>query len=160
MSLAAVSSIGSPASDNETIFSSSKLGLKHVWNDFNVFHAPRNSFIVLRKDGIEISKLDPRKSAPDPPLNYEIMLEKVSTILQDMGEIDTVAILLELEKNGFKDIFGLNESEWEELRKMGYGDQNQVMEPLDRMAEAGAIKKKIRPRLEGGKIVPRVMWSL
>ncbi len=145
--------------DGETVFSSSRLGLNHVWDEFDVFTAPRNSIIKLTRDRVEIGKLDPRRTALDPKLDEGILLEESLRILRRRGEMDTISLLLSLARDGFEKVFGLEKEEWTRFYRMGWGDQNQVMEPLAEMAEKGLIKKRVRPNLEGGVEVPRVFWS-
>ncbi len=145
--------------DDETIFSSSRLGLAHVWDEFDIFTAPRNSLIKLTRDRVEISKLDPKRTALDPKLDEDILLEESLRVLRKRGEMDTISLLLSLAKDGFEKVFGLDKGEWTRFYRMGWGDQNQVMEPLADMAEKGLIGRIVRPRVEGGVTVPRVFWS-
>ena len=145
--------------DGETIFSSSRLGLAHVWDDFDVFTAPRNSLIKLTRDCVEISKLDPKRTALDPRLDEGILLEESLRVLRKRGEMDTISLLRSLAKDGFEKVFGLEKGAWMKFYGMGWGDQNQVMEPLAWMAEKGLIGRIVRPRVEGGATVPRVLWS-
>jgi len=145
--------------DGEAVFSSSRLGLTHVWDEFDVFTAPRNSLIKLTRDRIEISKLDPKRTALDPKLDEGVLLGESLRVLRERGEMDTISLLLSLAKDGFEKVFGLEKGEWTRFYRMGWGDQNQVMEPLAEMAEKGLIRKIVRPRVEGGVTVPRVLWS-
>lgn len=146
--------------EDEAIFSSSKLGLSHVWDDFDVFHAPRNSFIKLSRKGVEISQLCSARNAPDPYLNPSILRDKIVDHLKKKGAIDSVAVLISLEKEGFRETFNLEEEEWKRLLKIGYGDQNQLMENLNQFASDGFIHKKIIFREEGGVKVPRIFWYI
>ena len=145
--------------DGETMFSSSRLGLAHVWDEFDVFTAPRNSLIKLTRDRVEISKLDPGRTALDPTLDEDVLLEESLRVLRERGEMDTIKLLRALAKDGFERAFGLEKEEWTRLYRMGWGDQNQVMEPLAEMAKKGLIGKVVRPSVEGGVTVPRVLWS-
>ena len=145
--------------DGETIFTSSRLGLASLWDEFDVFTAPRNSLIKLTRDRVEISKLDSNRDAPDPKLDEDALLEHSLRVLNEKGEMDSVGLLLALAQGGWEDVFGLDRESWLSLYRAGWGDQNQVMEPLAEMAEKGLIGKKVRTRLEGGVEVPRVFWS-
>jgi len=145
--------------DDETVFSSSRLGLADVWDEFDVFTAPRNSLIKLTRDRVEISKLDPKRDALDPKLDEGILLEESLRVLRKRGELDTINLLLSLAKDGFEKVFGLEKGEWMRFYRLGWGDQNQVMEPLAEMVKKGFIRKIVRPRVEGGVTVPRVLWS-
>jgi hypothetical protein len=145
--------------DGETIFTSSRLGLASLWDEFDVFSAPRNSLIKLTRDRVEISKLDPNRNAPDPKLDEGTLLRHSLRVLKEKGEMDSVGLLLALAKGGWEEVFGLDRESWLSLYRAGWEDQNQVMEPLAKMAEKGLIRKKVWPRLEGGVEVPRVFWS-
>jgi hypothetical protein len=145
--------------DGETMFSSSRLGLTHVWDEFDVFTAPRNSLIKLTRDRIELSKLDPGRTALDPKLDENVLLEESQRVLRERGEMDTIKLLRALAKDGFERAFGLEKEEWTRLYRRGWGDQNQVIEPLAEMAKKGLIGKVVRPSVEGGVTVPRVLWS-
>ncbi|MCK4317657.1 hypothetical protein KAW53_02745 [Candidatus Bathyarchaeota archaeon] len=145
--------------DGETIFTSSRLGLASLWDEFDVFSAPRNSLIKLTRDRVEISKLDPNRNAPDPKLDEDTLLRHSLRLLKEKGVMDSVGLLLALAQGGWEEVFGLDRESWLSLYRAGWEDQNQVMEPLAKMAEEGLIRKKVRPRLEGGVEVPRVFWS-
>lgn len=145
--------------DGETIFTSSRLGLASHWDEFDVFSAPRNSLVRLTRDRIEVKKLDPDRKAPDPRLDEEALLGHSLRVLRERGELDSVGLLLALAQGGWDEVFGLDRESWLSLYRMGWGDQNQVMEPLAEMAEKGLIGRKVRPSVEGGVTVPRVLWS-
>ncbi|MBN2334331.1 hypothetical protein JXL21_02145 [Candidatus Bathyarchaeota archaeon] len=145
--------------DGETMFTSSRLGLSHVRDMFDVFTAPRNSLIKLTRDRVEVEKLDPSRRAPDPKLDEDALLRYSLRVLREKGELDSVGLLLALAPEGWEEAFGLDRESWLSLFRIGWGDQNQVMEPLAEMAEKGLIGRKVRPHLEGGVEVPRVFWS-
>jgi len=145
--------------DGETMFTSSRLGLAGLRGELDVFRAPRNSLIRLTRDRIEVAKLDPSRHAPDPDLDEEELLEQSLRILRERGEMDSVALLLALNRGGFEEAFHVPPEEWRRIYLMGHGDQNQVMEPLATAAARGRMGCRVRTMQEGGVDVPRVFWS-
>ena len=145
--------------DGETMFSSSHLGFGDVKKDMDYFHAPRNSFIKMTKDSIEITKLDASRKAVDPHLNMSVFREEVTDILMK-GAMTSLEIILELSKPRGGRIFGMEDDLWMKFVKMGWGDQNQVIDPMEQLTEEGSVNRKLVQRMEGGIIVPRFVWSL
>ncbi len=145
--------------DGETMFSSSHLGFEDVKDDMDIFHAPRNSFIKMTRDKIEVTKLDPSRKAHDPHLNMSVFREEVTELLKK-GDKTSVEIILELNKSGGDRIFGMSAAGWKELVEVGWGDQNQVIDPLEQLIEEGSVVRKLEQRMEGGIHVPRFVWSL
>ncbi|MCW4049209.1 MAG: hypothetical protein NWE89_05670 [Candidatus Bathyarchaeota archaeon] len=146
--------------DDETMFSSSSLGFQNVKEDFDVFTAPRNSFIKLTRDKIEISKLDANRKAPELKVNIDAFREEVTRVLTEKSPLYSLEILLMLDKGGGEKIFGITLEEWKAIQKLGWGDQNQIMDPLIQIAHEGAIKRCVEHRVEVGITVPRIIWSL
>ncbi|MBT6605161.1 hypothetical protein HOB36_08755 [Candidatus Bathyarchaeota archaeon] len=145
--------------DGETMFSSSHLGFEDVKEDMDIFHAPRNSFIKMTRDSITITKLDSTRNAVDPHLNMDIFREEITKLLKKSA-MTSVDIIIELNKSGGERIFGMEMAEWKDLVKVGWGDQNQVIDPLEQLAEDGSVIRKLEQRMEGGNYVPRFVWSL
>jgi len=145
--------------DGETMFSSSHLGFAEVQDDMDFFHAPRNSFIKMTRDRIEISKLDPSRNAPGTHLNIGIFREEITELLKKSA-MTSVEIINELNKSGGERVFGMDEEDWKELVKVGWGDQNQIIDPLEQLAEEGSVVRRLEQRMEGGNHVPRFVWSL
>ena len=146
--------------DNETMFSSSPLGFSHVENDFNIFEAPRNSFIKMTREGFEITRLDGNRSAPSTPVDRMGFKDEIIHVLGEHGKQTGLDLLLKLNKKGGGRLFGVSHEEWKELQRIGWGDQNQIMDNLNLMVEEGLIQRSIEQHPEGGIIVPRVVWSL
>jgi len=67
---------------------------------------------------------------------------------------------LRLEEAGGDKAFNISIDRWKELQKMGWGDQNQLIDNLNLMVDEGLIDRTIEQYPEGGVIVPRVVWSL
>lgn len=145
--------------DGETMFSSSHLGFAEVQDDMDFFHAPRNSFIKMTRDRIEISKLDPYRNAPGIHLNMSVFREEITELLKKSA-MTSVEIIIELNKSGGERVFGMDEADWKELVKVGWGDQNQIIDPLEQLAEEGSVVRRLEQRMEGGNHVPRFVWSL
>ncbi len=145
--------------DGETMFSSSHLGFAEVQDDMDFFHAPRNSFIKMTRDRIEITKLDPSRKASNPHLYMCIFREEITELLKK-GAMTSVEIIIELSESGGERVFGMDEADWKELVKVGWGDQNQIIDPLEQLVEEGSVVRRMEQRMEGGNHVPRFVWSL
>jgi hypothetical protein len=146
--------------DNETMFSSSSLGFKHVEDEFNVFSAPRNSLIKMTRDGFKITRLDPNRNAPASPIDRWGFRDAVIGVLGEKGKQTCLELLLTLNASGGEKMFNISSEEWKELQRIGWGDQNQIMDCLNLMVEEGLINRSIEQHPEGGIVVPRVVWSL
>ena len=146
--------------DNETMFSSSPLGFQHIAKDFNIFQAPRNSLIKMTRDGFEITRLDTKRTAPDTPVNRYEFRDEVIRELGEHGKLTCLDLLLNLNKAGGEKVFDISLDEWKELQRIGWGDQNQIIDNLNLMVEEGLINCSVEPYHEGGVIVPRIFWSL
>ena len=145
--------------DDETMFSSSHLGFADVKDDMDFFHAPRNSFIKMTRDSIEITKLNTSRNAPDPHMNMGVFREEITELLKKKA-LTSVEVILALSKSGGERVFDMDESDWKELVKVGWGDQNQIIDPLEQLAEEGSVVRRLEQRMEGGNYVPRFVWSL
>ncbi len=145
--------------DGETMFSSSHLGFAEVQDDMDFFHAPRNSFIKMTRDRIEITKLDPSRKASNPHL-YMCVFREVITELLKKGAKTSFEILIELNESGGERVFGMDEADWKELAKVGWGDQNQIIDPLEQLVKEGSVNRRLEQRMEGSNHVPRFVWSL
>ncbi|TFH15007.1 hypothetical protein E4H04_09220 [Candidatus Bathyarchaeota archaeon] len=145
---------------DEAMFCSSPLGFGHVADDFDLFTAPRNSFIKMTRDGFEVSRLDKGRDAPATPVDRYGFMDEVIRLLGECGKQTCLELLLKLNEAGGERLFGVNLGEWKELQRIGWGDQNQTMDNLNLMMEEGLISRAIEQRQEGGIVVPRVVWSL
>ena len=145
--------------DGETMFSSSHLGFAGVKDDMDIFHAPRNSFIKMTRDRIEITKLDPYRNAPDPHLNMSKFKEVITELLKKR-DMTSVEIIIALNESGGTRVFGMEDAPWMEFVEIGWGDQNQVIDPMEQLTEEGSVVRKLEQRMEGGILVPRFVWSL
>ena len=72
----------------------------------------------------------------------------------------SVEIILALNESKGARVFGMEDAPWMELVEMGWGDQNQVIDPLEQLTEEGLVVRKLEQRMEGGIHVPRYVWSL
>jgi hypothetical protein len=146
--------------DNETMFSSSPLGFKHVEDQFNIFTAPRNSLIKMTRTGFKITRLDTCRDAPATHIDRVGFRDAVINVLGEKGKQTCLDLLLNLNMSGGEKMFGISLDEWKELQRIGWGDQNQIMDYLNLMVEEGLINRTIEQHPEGGIVVPRVVWSL
>jgi glucosamine--fructose-6-phosphate aminotransferase (isomerizing) len=146
--------------EGESMFASSRVGLSHLGDAFNVFRAPSNSLIELTPGGAKITRLDPRRSFPDLNLNATVFEGHVKRLLGERGESDCFGLLIPLLREGYGESYGIEAERWRELVRLGYGDANDLIEPLEQLAGCGRIRRRVKRRVEGGVTVPRVMWSL
>jgi len=146
--------------DGESMFASSKIGFDHIKDAFNVFRAPSNSLIKLTPGEAEITRLDAARSFPDLTLDIGIFEGYVKRLLGEKGELDSYDLLIPLLKRGYGEAYSVEQDEWRRLVRLGYGDTNDLFEPLEQLAGWGRIRRTVKHRAEGGVTVPRVMWSL
>jgi hypothetical protein len=144
---------------DETMFCSSPLGFGHVADDFDIFTAPRNSFIKMTRDGFEISRLDNSRDAPATPVDWMGLRDEVIRLLGECGKQTCLSMLLKLNDAGGEKLFGVSLGEWKELQRIGWGDQNQIMDNLNQMYREGLVNRAVEQHLEGGITVPRIVWS-
>jgi hypothetical protein len=145
---------------DEAMFCSSPLGFGHVADDFDIFTAPRNSFIKMTRDGFEISRLDKGRDAPATPVDWMGFRDEVIRLLGECGKQTCLSLLLKLNDAGGEKLFGVSLGEWKELQRIGWGDQNQIMDNMNLMMEEGLISRAVEQHQEGGITVPRIVWSL
>ena len=74
-----------------------------------------------------------------------------------MTSLELILALMEVEDSN---IFGLNGEDWSYLVKEGWGDQNQLIDPMLELAKEGVIKRSTEGRVEGGQSISRVVWTL
>ncbi|HUV33843.1 MAG TPA: hypothetical protein VMW22_02860 [Candidatus Desulfaltia sp.] len=84
----------------------------------------------------------------------------VKRLLGEKGELDSYDLLIPLLRRGYGEAYGIEPDAWRMLVRLGYGDANDLFEPLEQLAEWGRIRRHVERRVEGGVTVPRVMWSL
>jgi len=148
------------AGDGESMFASSRVGFTHLEDAFNVFRAPSNSLIKLTPGDVEVTKLDTRRSFPDLTLDIAVFEEHAKMVLGEKGELDSYDLLIPLLRRGYGESYGIEADRWRELVRLGYGDANDLFEPLEQLARWGRVRRRVNHRVEGGVTVPRVMWSL
>ncbi len=146
--------------DDESMFASSRVGFSHVKDAFNVFRAPSNSFIKLTSGDVEVTKLDAQRSFPDLTLDTAAFEGHVKRLLKEKGELDSYDLLILLLRKGYGEAYGIEPDRWSELMQAGYGDTNELFEPLEQLAGWVWIRRSVKHRVEGGVTVLRVMWSL
>lgn len=145
--------------DNEVMFSSSPYGFEHVKEEMDVFPAPRNSFIKMTRDGLEISKLDKNRHAGTKKPRKEAFREILFGLLEEKGPMHCVEIIIAMTEMDAGKVFDMDAEEWKSFVKAGWGDQNEVIEVLELLTEEGSIVKTLEYRPEGGNNVPRYVWS-
>jgi hypothetical protein len=86
--------------------------------------------------------------------------DEVIRLLGECGKQTCLSLLLKLNEAGGEKLFGISLGEWKELQRIGWGDQNQIMDTLNEMYREGLINRTVEQHPEGGIIVPRIIWSL
>ncbi len=144
--------------NGENMFSS-RIGLNHVEDRFNIFKAPNNSLIKLTPGDMEVTKLDETRSFPNLQMDIGLFGKNVSRLLRERGELDSFGLLIPLLQRGYDEAYGIEPDKWREIVKLGYGDANDHFEALEQLTKWGRIRRSVKQREEAGIIVPRVMWS-
>ena len=145
--------------DNETMFSSSPYGFEDVKEEMDVFSAPRNSFIKMTRDRIEISKLDGNRDAGTKKPRKSAFKDMLYGLLSEKGPMHCIDIIIAMTEMDARKVYGMDETEWKEFVKVGWGDQNEVIDVLEQLTEEGSLVKTLERRMEGGNVVPRYVWS-
>jgi hypothetical protein len=146
--------------DDETMFSSSPLGFEDVKEEMDVFLAPRNSFIKMTRESIEISKLDGSRDAGTKKPRKGVFKEIVYGLMEEKGPMQSVEIIIAMTDMDAGRVYDMDEAEWKEFMKLGWGDQNEVIDVLEQLTEEGSLVRSLEQRFEGGNSVPRYVWSL
>jgi glucosamine--fructose-6-phosphate aminotransferase (isomerizing) len=146
--------------DEETMFSSSPIGFKHVKEEMDVFVAPRNSFIKMTRNSIEISKLDNNRNAGTKKPSKNAFKDILYGLLSDKGPMHSIEIIIAMTEMDAGKVYGMDKSEWKKFVKLGWGDQNEVIDVLELLTDEGSLVKTLESRMEGGNYVPRYVWSL
>jgi hypothetical protein len=114
----------------------------------------------LSKNKIEVSRLDPERSVLNLILEKELFRENVVKLLRRRENMTSLELILALQKIEENNIYGVEAEQWSNLVKEGWGDQNQIINPMLELAKEGVVKKSINESTEGGQTIPRVVWSL
>jgi glucosamine--fructose-6-phosphate aminotransferase (isomerizing) len=146
--------------DEETMFSSSPLGFEHLGDEFDILYAPYNTIIRLTRNKIRLSKLDKNRTIPKLSLDMATFRDIIMEMLEERKEMTSLDIILALQKIKDQNIFRLKSDQWENLIKIGWGDQNQIIDPMLTMVNEGFVARKVEFREEGRNSVPRIIWYL
>ena len=146
--------------DDEAMFSSSPIGFENVKEEMDVFHAPRNSFIKMTRDSIEISKLDKNRNASTKKPKKSVFKEVLYDLILEKGPMHSVEIIIAMTEMDAGKVYDMDIDEWKEYVKLGWGDQNEVIDLLEQLTEENSVIKTLERRFEGGNKVPRYVWSL
>jgi len=84
----------------------------------------------------------------------------IMEMLEERKEMTSLDIILALQKIKDQNIFRLKSDQWENLIKIGRGDQNHIIDPMLTMVNEGFVARKVEYREEGGNSVPRIIWYL
>ena len=146
--------------DGEAMFSSSPRGLQGLGRQLDAFPGPRNSLIRMTAEGFQVRRLDPCRAAPRVEVDPAGFQEAVSELLGGGEWMCSLEVLLGLRGELGARAMGLGLEEWRRAQRQGWGDQNQIVEPLEELARRGLLKRRTVFREEAGVKVPRIEWSL
>jgi glutamine phosphoribosylpyrophosphate amidotransferase len=148
--------------DEETIWCSSKAGLKPIQDELKeIWEPPKNSLLKLTRGAVETQVLDPSLEVPDLRLNKTLLKKIILTIIE-AGETDFRSIDKALGYNaGWAKVYDVPPEEWRNLTRFMLEIVNPLIETLDELIAEGKITRRISPRLEGGvPDTPRYAYSL
>jgi len=148
--------------EDEAMFSSAKIGLKHVKGEMtSIFQPPKNSIIKLTRGRAEVSVMDPGRKVPDLKLDANEMGRQIIRNLGEKGEIDPVSLYFGLVEDGFNEAYHLSEDRWREVRDSGFGEANHILETIYMLEAEGKVNVRVDVRDEWGlRNVPRLLFSL
>jgi glucosamine 6-phosphate synthetase-like amidotransferase/phosphosugar isomerase protein len=148
--------------EEEAMFSSAKIGLKHVKSEMtSIFQPPKNSIIKLTRGHVEITCMDPSRMVPDLTLDANEMGRQIMRILGETGELDPVRLYLTLVEHGFNEAYHVSLEKWNDIRGAGFGEANHILETIYMLESDGMVNVRVDVRDEWGlKNVPRLLFSL
>ncbi len=148
--------------DDETMFVSSKAGLKEVKDEItNIFQPPKNSLMKLTRGKVEITKLDPTRKAPDLSLDLKFMGDRFVEVLGEKGPKTFLQMWYELHPDGWAKGYGITTREWEDLRDSGVHMVNPFIDVVEALKREDRIVEHVDRRTELGiEGTPRFMYTL
>ena len=148
--------------ESEAMFSSAKIGLKHVINEMtSIFQPPKNSIIELSRGRVEITVMDPGRRVVDLTLDANEMGRQIMRILGEKGELDPVSLYFALVEDGFNEALHVSPERWSNIRDAGFGEANHILETIYMLEAEGMLNIRVDVRGEWGlENVPRLMFSL
>jgi len=148
--------------EDESMFCSSHIGLKHVRDEFErYFEPPKNSLIRLKRGKVEISPLNLEKKAPYLQLDRNELGRQIVPLLHEKSSLDIVHLAIGLRPDGWAKAVGVSSDEFADYYKDGIRQVNRFVEVLNMLKSEGQIVEEITTQLEGGvKDTPRLSYSL
>jgi glutamine phosphoribosylpyrophosphate amidotransferase len=147
--------------DDEAMWCSSRVGFESIGEELKkVYQPPKNSLLKLTRGKAEAQPLEPGWEVPDLKIDKPLLKEFILKIVS-VGEIDFVNLRGALNYNCWTKMFDIRQEKWTQMRRGGVDIVNPLIETLDELIEAGRIRQRIDPRLEGcTPNTPRFAYSL
>jgi len=147
--------------DDEAMWCSSRVGFESIGEGLKrVYQPPKNSLLKLTRGKAEAQPLEPDWEVPDLKIDKPLLKEFILKIVS-VGEIDFVNLRGALNYNCWTKMFDIRQEKWTQMRRGGVDIVNPLIETLDELIEAGRIRQRIDPRLEGcTPNTPRFAYSI
>lgn len=147
--------------DDEVMWCSSRVGFESIGEELKrVYQPPKNSLLKLTRGKAETQPLEPDWEVPDLKIDKPLLKEFILKIVS-VGEIDFVNLRGALNYNCWAKVFDIPQEKWTQMRRGGVDIVNPLIETLDELIEAGRIRQRIDPRLEGcTPNTPRFAYSM
>jgi glucosamine 6-phosphate synthetase-like amidotransferase/phosphosugar isomerase protein len=148
--------------EDESMFSSSHIGIEHVKDDFErYFEPPKNSLIKLMRGKVEVSPLNLEKKAPFLQLDRNELGRQIVSLLAEKGSLDIVQIVLGLIPDGWAKAVGVSSDVFADYSKNGVSQVNRFIDVLNTLKFEKQITEDPVLQLEGGvEDTPRLAYSL
>jgi glutamine phosphoribosylpyrophosphate amidotransferase len=148
--------------EDESMFSSSHIGMEHVRDDFErYFEPPKNSLIKLMRGKVEVSPLNLEKKAPFLALDRNELSRQIVSLLREKGSLDIVQLVLGLIPDGWANAVGVSSDEFADYSKNGVSQVNRFIDVLNMLQFEKQISEDTVKQLEGGvEDTPRLAYSL
>ena len=148
--------------EDEAMFSSVKIGLRHVKDEMtSVFQPPKNSIVELTRGRAVITTLDPERRVPDIRLDVNELGRQIVEVLGKNGETGLLPLFFSLEEGRLDKAFSLSRKEWEDVHNGGFADTTYLLEAIDMLVTEGKVNTRTEVLAERGlESVPRLVFSL
>ena len=147
--------------EDEAMWCSARIGLEPLEGELKrIYQPPKNSLVKLTRGKVETRVLDPNWRVPELKLDKELLKEAMLSILA-YGDTDFWDLKDALNYNCLAKAYGVTQDEWIRMRRDGVDIVNPLIETLNELIEAGRIRQRIDPRLEGcTPNTPRFAYSM
>jgi hypothetical protein len=103
----------------------------------------------MTRDDFKITRLDTNRVAPATPVDRYGFRDQIIRELTEHGKQTCLELLENLKKSGGEKLFGITIDEWKEVQRIGWEDQNQIMDNLNLMVKEGFNQEEYRAMARG-----------